>query len=114
MDNAVLERDISDLLKTERAMLTDGRFDALASISERKMALLSPSALAGLRAEQISAIGRDVLRNQRLLSEARRGIEDAAERVREMRTAKAGFRSYGPEGQSELFSTITPSVERKA
>jgi methyl coenzyme M reductase beta subunit len=100
---------LKDLLEREHDEIKKGNFPNLSDIADEKERLLSDSStLQHSSPSESSAIHQLAQRNERALASARAGIESAAARVHELRSAAAGYRVYGPDGDCKHI----PSTER--
>lgn len=103
---------LSRILAEERAALLDGDYPALEPLAARKIALLEE--IEAAKGAFPATLADDLARNARLIGAALSGLREGTARARALRTAQAGFSTYGRDGRARPVCATRPETPRRA
>lgn len=105
--------ELLDLIRHERALILAADFDGLGRIGDLKKSLVEQLGQAGKRSE-ISELLIELRRNETLMSESRRGLIQARNRVRDIHRNMTQMSVYGADGHRSKIKTTDPKIRRTA
>lgn len=104
-----------DLMEEERSLLMSGDIEALADLEPRKTAMLEAfSAEDHLDENRLATLQTKLHRNQALLDAARKGLNAAGARLRDIRKAMLQLDTYTRNGDIRNLQQARPKIERRA
>jgi flagellar biosynthesis/type III secretory pathway chaperone len=115
-DFAELIADLDALLEDERAALLAGDLEKVASLLERKEAIIDALALLDAAdAEALQSLNKKLHRNQALLDQALEGIRSVAKRLSALRQVRRSLDTYDEKGEKKVIDMDqTGTLEKRA
>ncbi|QYX58462.1 hypothetical protein K1T73_01435 [Roseovarius sp. SCSIO 43702] len=107
--------ELDDLLETERAALIEGDIEGVATLTERKEALIGGLDRAAVGPGELGGLRDKLDRNQALLESALLGIRRVATRIAALKRIRDSLETYDREGRRRTIpGELSRQMEKRA
>ncbi|WP_425040040.1 flagellar biosynthesis protein FlgN [Primorskyibacter sp. S187A] len=114
-DNRELVARVEEMLDKEHDALLRGALLEIEELLPEKESLSNELLAAGPAVQkELSSLRTSALRNQELLNEALKGIQNVADRIAAMKKVKQQLDTYDAHGQRQTIEKTKQSIERRA